>query len=135
MKKFILIRTKHGNTYYYNIPMQRLKYLHPIEAFLADNLINPNEISLDKLYSSYDKQYNSSLAFRIRLYVKSFSRKITPITLTIISTVLGLLPFLTDGPEEVFWFDFAVGTISGMLFSIIAVVFILPVYCVRGGER
>lgn len=77
----------------------------------------------------------SSLAFRIRLYVKSFSRKITPITLTIISTVLGLLPFLTDGPEEVFWFDFAVGTISGMLFSIIAVVFILPVYCVRGGER
>lgn len=77
----------------------------------------------------------SSLAFRIRLYVKSFSRKITPITLTIISTVLGLLPFLTDGPEEVFWFDFAVGTISGMLFSIIAVVFILPVFCVRGGER
>ena len=38
--------------------MQRLMYLHPIEAFLADNLINPNEISLDKLYSSYDKQYN-----------------------------------------------------------------------------
>ena len=58
MKKFILIRTKHGNTYYYNVPMQRLMYLHPIEAFLADNLINPNEISLDKLYSSYDKQYN-----------------------------------------------------------------------------
>lgn len=77
----------------------------------------------------------SSLAFRIRLYVKSFSRKITPITLTIISTILGLIPFLTDGPEEVFWFDFAVGTISGMLFSIIAVVFILPVFCVRGSER
>lgn len=38
--------------------MQRLMYLHPIEAFLADNLINPNEISLDILYSSYDKQYN-----------------------------------------------------------------------------
>ena len=38
--------------------MQRLMYLHPIEAFLADNLINPNKISLDKLYSSYDKQYN-----------------------------------------------------------------------------
>lgn len=67
----------------------------------------------------------------IRLYVKSYSRKINPITLTIVSTILGLLPFLTDGPEEVFWFDFAVGTISGMLFSILAVIFILPVFTVR----
>ena len=66
----------------------------------------------------------------IRLYVKAYSRKINPITLTIVSTILGLLPFLTDGPEEVFWFDFAVGTISGMLFSILAVIFILPVFCV-----
>ena len=66
----------------------------------------------------------------IRLYVKAYSRKIKPITLTIVSTILGLLPFLTDGPEEVFWFDFAVGTISGMLFSILAVIFILPVFCV-----
>ncbi len=68
---------------------------------------------------------------RIRLYVKAYSRKINPITLTIVSTILGLLPFLTDGPEEVFWFDFAIGTISGMLFSIVAVIFILPVFCVR----
>ncbi len=68
---------------------------------------------------------------RISLYVKAYSRKINPITLTIVSTILGLLPFLTDGPEEVFWFDFAVGTISGMLFSIIAVIFILPVFCVK----
>ena len=69
-------------------------------------------------------------ASSIRLYAKAYSRKINPITLTIVSTILGLLPFLTDGPEEVFWFDFAVGTISGMLFSILAVIFILPVLCV-----
>ena len=48
--------------------------------------------------------------------------------MTILSTVLGLIPFLTDGPEEVFWFDFAVGTIGGMLFSVIALVFVLPVF-------
>ena len=70
-------------------------------------------------------------AANIRLYVKAYSRKINPITLTIVSTILGLLPFLTDGPEEVFWFDFAVGTISGMLFSILAVIFILPIFCVK----
>ncbi len=71
------------------------------------------------------------LAQRISLYVKAYSRKINPITLTIVSTILGLLPFLTDGPEEVFWFDFAVGTISGMAVSVIAVIFVLPVFCVR----
>ena len=54
-----------------------------------------------------------------RDYIKAFSRKITPISLTIVSTILGLLPFLSDGPEEVFWFDFAIGTIAGMAFSAI----------------
>ena len=36
----------------------------------------------------------------LRLYIKAFSRKITPISLTIVSTILGLLPFLSDGPEK-----------------------------------
>lgn len=71
-----------------------------------------------------------SVSRRIRLWIKAYSRKINPITLTIVSTILGLLPFLSDGPEEVFWFDFAVGTISGMLFSIIAVIFLLPVFSI-----
>ena len=67
-----------------------------------------------------------SLDARIRLYVKSFSRKIVPISLTILSTFLGLLPFLSDGPEEVFWFDFAVGTIGGLLFSVAALLLLFP---------
>ena len=71
----------------------------------------------------------------VRSYVKAFSVKITPIMLTIISTVLGLIPFLTDGPQEVFWFDFAVGTIGGMLFSILALVFVLPVFAIRKTRR
>jgi len=73
----------------------------------------------------------SAVQYEIRGYVKAYNRKITPIVLTTVSTVLGLLPFLSDGPKEVFWFDFAVGTISGMLFSVIALVFVLPVFAVR----
>jgi multidrug efflux pump subunit AcrB len=68
---------------------------------------------------------------QIRRYVKAFSHKIIPISLTIASTVLGLLPFLSDGPEEVFWFDFAIGTIGGLIFSIIALVFYLPVFVIK----
>lgn len=64
----------------------------------------------------------------VRRFVKAFRYKIRPIILTIFSTVLGLVPFLVDGPFEVFWFAFAVGTVSGLAFSIIALVFYLPVF-------
>ncbi len=70
-----------------------------------------------------------------RKYIKAFSRKISPISLTIVSTILGLLPFLSDGPEEVFWFDFAIGTIAGMAFSVFAIIFVLPVFCISKYDR
>ena len=62
-----------------------------------------------------------------RPWLRAFSRKIQPISLTILSTVLGLIPFLFDGPKEVFWFSFAVGTIAGLLFSVLALLLWLPV--------
>lgn len=61
-------------------------------------------------------------------YIRAYNHKIVPILLTIISTVLGLIPFLFDGKSEVFWFAFAVGTMGGLLFSIIALVFFMPVW-------
>lgn len=67
----------------------------------------------------------------VRQYAKAYNHKINPTMLTIISTILGLIPFLFDGPEEVFWFAFAIGTIGGMAFSILALVFYLPVFCFR----
>ena len=72
---------------------------------------------------------------RLRCYMKAFNHKVNPILLTILSTILGLLPFLSDGPEEVFWFDFAVGTISGLLFSMIAMYFYLPIFVLSRREK
>lgn len=88
-------------------------------------------IYLVTTYQSLLRASAPGSAKEISLYVKAFSRKIAPITLTIVSTILGLVPFLNDGPEEVFWFDFALGTIAGMAFSVIALIFVLPVFCVR----
>lgn len=64
----------------------------------------------------------------VALYLKAFNHKIVPIMLTILSTVLGLVPFLYDGPEEVFWFAFAVAAICGTLFSVVALLVYLPVF-------
>lgn len=70
----------------------------------------------------------------LRSYLTAYNRKIVPTLLTIISTVLGLIPFLFEGTDEVFWFAFAVGVMGGMLFSVIALVFILPVFLKRTNE-
>ena len=63
-----------------------------------------------------------------RSFTKAFNHKIVPTLLTILSTALGLIPFLFDGPDEVFWYAFALGTIGGLLFSLIALVFFLPAW-------
>jgi multidrug efflux pump subunit AcrB len=62
------------------------------------------------------------------VYVRAYNRKIIPTLLTIVSTVLGLIPFLFDGTDNVFWFAFAVGVMGSMLFSILALVIWLPVF-------
>lgn len=62
---------------------------------------------------------------------KAVWAKINPILLTTFSTILGLLPFLSEGDTEVFWFSLAVGSIGGLLFSLIAVFVVLPVWMMK----
>ncbi|MCA4896654.1 MAG: efflux RND transporter permease subunit, partial [Cytophagales bacterium] len=61
-----------------------------------------------------------------RAFVKVVAAKIKPITLTLLSTCLGLVPFLIGGQNEVFWFALAVGTISGLTVSLITTFLFLP---------
>lgn len=64
----------------------------------------------------------------VRMYVGAFNQKIFPIFLTTTSTVLGLIPFLIEGQNEVFWFSFASGTIGGLVFSSLVLVVYLPLF-------
>ncbi|WP_251619682.1 efflux RND transporter permease subunit [Odoribacter lunatus] len=64
----------------------------------------------------------------LKYYLKSYNHKIIPIFLTIISTILGLIPFVYEGSKEVFWFSFAVGAMGGMVFSIVALLLYLPLF-------
>lgn len=66
-----------------------------------------------------------------RAYLRSFRPKIWPVSLTILSSVLSLMPFLFNGPDEVFWFSFAVGTMSGLVFSVIGLLLFFPAFLFR----
>jgi multidrug efflux pump subunit AcrB len=61
----------------------------------------------------------------ISTYIRAVNAKIIPVLLTILSTILGLLPFVMFG-QETFWFSLATGTIGGLLFSIPALLVFLP---------
>jgi multidrug efflux pump subunit AcrB len=63
----------------------------------------------------------------IRLYFKAFNYKIIPILLTVVSTILGFVPFLI-GEKQTFWYALAAGTIGGLIFSLIGIVFFLPLF-------
>jgi multidrug efflux pump subunit AcrB len=70
---------------------------------------------------------NRTLGQYNRNILKAVAGKAVPIMLTILSTCFGLIPFIMEGQNEIFWFSLAIGTIGGLVFSIIGVFVGLPV--------
>lgn len=62
----------------------------------------------------------------LRSYLKAFQKKISPILLTTLSTVVGLIPFIISSETKAFWSALAVGTFGGLIFSILALLLVLP---------
>ena len=67
----------------------------------------------------------------VRAYIKAWNIKIVPIFLTVITTVLGFIPFMIGLDKESFWFPLAAGTIGGLLMSMIGIFFYLPIFLVK----
>ncbi|WP_434035528.1 efflux RND transporter permease subunit [Formosa sp. 4Alg 33] len=65
------------------------------------------------------------------LYFKAFNYKIIPVLLTIVSTIVGFIPFVWNGQREAFWFSFAVGSMGGLLFSLIGILIYLPLFVIK----
>ena len=68
------------------------------------------------------------LQSKVTAYVRATGAKITPVLLTVLSTVLGMIPFLMHGDREIFWFALAAGTIGGLVFSILVLLLIAPLF-------
>ncbi|GIV39092.1 MAG: multidrug efflux pump protein [Thermonema sp.] len=65
---------------------------------------------------------------RLRRVCRAVWHKSVPVLITTFSTVMGLVPFLSEGDQEIFWFSLAIGSIGGLLFSLFGVFVALPVW-------
>lgn len=79
------------------------------------------------LINDYNLFLRNGVRAGLPTYLRAYNRKIVPILLTVLSTVLGLVPFVVVSREP-FWFSFAAGAMGGMLFSLIAILLFLPIF-------
>ena len=67
----------------------------------------------------------------VRAFVKAWNAKIVPIFLTVVSTILGFIPFMVGTGKEAFWFPLAAGTIGGLAMSIVGIFIFLPIFTLK----
>lgn len=77
-------------------------------------------------YNTLRRQYRHISARR--LYIKAFRIKIVPILLTVLSTILGFIPFIIGESKESFWYPLAIGTMGGLAMSLLALLIIFPIF-------
>lgn len=64
-------------------------------------------------------------------YIKAWNRKILPIFLTVVSTILVFIPFMVGNEKEGFWFPLSAGTIGGLVMSVIGIFIFLPIFTLK----
>lgn len=90
-------------------------------VMLGGLAVNAAIFIVNDLNNRQGKHYNRNV-------LKAVAGKATPILLTILSTCFGLIPFVMEGQNEIFWFSLAIGTIGGLVFSMVGVFLALPVF-------
>jgi multidrug efflux pump subunit AcrB len=89
-------------------------------VMLGGLAVNAGIFILNDLNNLHSGTFNRNI-------LKAVAGKAIPILLTVLSTCFGLVPFIIEGQNEIFWFSLAIGTIGGLVFSLVGVFWILPV--------
>jgi multidrug efflux pump subunit AcrB len=90
---------------------------------LSGITVNANIYIIDE----YNNILKATTLSPLQAYIKAWNTKIRPLFLTVISTMLGFVPFIV-GYREAFWFPLAVGVIGGLVFSVLAIYIVLPLF-------
>ncbi|CEN51014.1 Acriflavin resistance protein [Capnocytophaga canis] len=100
-------------------------------VLLSGIIVNSSIFIVDNFNKLKKQKVDRNL---LELYMIGFKQKFFPIVSTILSTVLGFIPFVKDGQNEVFWFALSVGTIGGLLFSLIGILIYLPLFSISSKD-
>lgn len=84
-------------------------------------------------YNAIRKRYPMLLP--VRAFTKAWNSKIVPIFLTVVSTILGFVPFMVGEGKEAFWFPLAAGTIGGLVMSVLGIFLFLPIFSLKKQKR
>lgn len=84
-------------------------------------------------YNAIRKRYPRLLP--VRAFTKAWNSKIIPIFLTVVSTILGFIPFMVGEGKEAFWFPLAAGTIGGLVMSVLGIFLFLPIFSLKKQKR
>ena len=84
-------------------------------------------------YNAIRRRY--PLLLPVRAFTKAWNSKILPIFLTVVSTILGFIPFMIGDGKEAFWFPLAAGTIGGLVMSILGIFLFLPIFSLKKQKR
>ncbi|MFT4751517.1 MAG: multidrug efflux pump subunit AcrB [Bdellovibrionota bacterium] len=112
--------------YYFNVRLDQGGYT----SFLLVTGLAVNGLILVVNEFNYLRKRNREWT-EAQLYATAIRRKILPIVLTVVSTAAGLVPFLLGGRNEAFWYALSAGTIGGLTFSLVVILFISPVFFLR----
>jgi multidrug efflux pump subunit AcrB len=80
------------------------------------------------IVNEFQRQRRKKTDFKA--FVKALDIKAAPVFLTVLSTALGFLPFMT-GEKEAFWFPLAAGTVGGLVMSLLGIFLFLPAMTVK----
>lgn len=96
---------------------------------LLSGLVVNSLILIFNDYNSFRKNHTNITS--MEAYRLALEHKFVPIVLTILSTAFGMVPFLMHGRQEVFWYALALGTIGGLMFSLILILLVMPVFIIK----
>ena len=90
---------------------------------LAGVVVNSSVVLVDR----FNLEYSASGVSAMDAVVKATIRRFRPITLTTITTALGLLPIMSEtSPQAQFLIPMAVSLATGLVFSSLMMMFVLP---------
>lgn len=94
--------------------------------FLCGLIVNNAFYVLTELQNQAKRKEVRSIEEKAKLWLIVMKNKSPSILMTSITSILGLLPFLFYNSNNLFWYQFALCTISGLSFSLLILYVFLP---------